>query len=104
MAAELPLTKLRESEGALVYPAGIALYTLPVFQKQIAIGSKGFPFKSEYYKGEAHYEKGLCPVAERLRDKVLFSMEYNRPGMTKEDLDDVIAAFHKVYGQRAEIT
>ena len=58
---------------------------------------------SEYYKGTAHYEKGMCPVVERLNEKELFTHDMMRPGMTTLDLDDVIAAFHKVYENRSEL-
>ena len=38
------------------------LYLLPIFQHRIAIGREGFPFNL----GNPRYEKGMCPVAERL--------------------------------------
>lgn len=103
--AELPATALRESEGTLLTPhSGYApIYLLPIFQSQIAFGGKGYPFQSEFYKGKAHYEKGLCPVAESLHEKELFIHEMMRPGMSAGDLDDVIAAFHKVYEHRNEL-
>jgi dTDP-4-amino-4,6-dideoxygalactose transaminase len=102
--AELPPTELQEEEGVLMGGGYVKpIYMLPIFQKQIAFGSKGFPFRSEYYKGEAHYEKGMCPVVERLNEKEMFTHDMMRPGMTKSDLDDVIAAFHKVYEYRAEL-
>jgi hypothetical protein len=37
------------------------------------------------------------------KQKGYVSHEMMRPGMTKSDLDDVIAAFHKVYENRSEI-
>lgn len=102
--AELPPTLLQEEEGVLMGGGYVKpIYMLPVFQKQIAFGSRGFPFKSEYYKGKAHYEKGMCPVVERLHEKELFTHDMMRPGMTHADLDDVIAAFHKVYENRNEL-
>ncbi len=102
--AELPPTELQEEEGVLMGGGYVKpIYMLPVFQKQIAFGSKGFPFKSEYYKGVARYEKGMCPVVERLHEKEMFTHDMMRPGMTKSDLDDVIRAFHKVYEHRGEL-
>lgn len=102
--AELPPSELQEEEGVLMGGGYVKpIYMLPIFQKQIAFGSKGYPFKSEYYKGTAHYEKGMCPVVERLNEKEMFTHDMMRPGMTKQDLDDVISAFHKVYEHRAEI-
>ena len=102
--AELPGCALRESDGPLIF-GGYAkpIYLQPIFQKQIAFGSKGYPFRSEFYKGKTNYDKGLCPVTERLYEKELFFHEMMRPGMTKSDLDDVILAFHKVYEKRGEI-
>ena len=102
--AELPETGLRRKEGPLI-SGGYAepLYLLPLFQQQIAFGSKGYPFNSPLYTGEARYEKGLCPVAERLHEKEYVSHEMMRPGMSQSDLDEVIEAFHKVYANRTEI-
>jgi dTDP-4-amino-4,6-dideoxygalactose transaminase len=104
--AELPLTALRESDGAPLIGGGYVkpIYLMPIFQKQIAFGSKGYPFRSEFYKGKTRYEKGICPVVERLHDKEFVSHEMMRPGMTKMDLDDVVEAFHKVYEHRFAIS
>jgi hypothetical protein len=46
------------------------LYLLPLFQRQIAIGRAGFPFSL----GAPAYDRGLCPVAERLyeHEAILF--------------------------------
>lgn len=102
--AELPPTALRESEGPLLTNGyEKPLYLLPLFQKQTAFGKNGYPFKGAHYKGFARYEKGMCPVAEELYEKKLFYHEIMRPGMAKEDLDDVIDAFNKVYEYREEL-
>src|SRR3989344_1136327 len=104
VAAELPETKLRRKEGALIYGKwGKPLYWHAIFQRQIAFGSRGYPFKSPLYKGKANYEKGICPVAERLYENGRFVTEMVRPGMSTKDIDDVIEAFHKVYANRAEL-
>lgn len=102
--AELPAMKLREQEGTLIsYPYVKPIYLLPVFQKQIAFGNKGYPFKSEFYKGELSYDKGICPVAEKLDEKEFFSHQIMHSFMKKKDLDDVIRAFKKVYENREEL-
>jgi dTDP-4-amino-4,6-dideoxygalactose transaminase len=102
--AELSPTARQEEEGTLIYGACVPpLYLMPIFQQQIAFGSKGFPFKSEFYKGKANYEKGICPVAEKNQGERFFSHDMMRPGMTTKDLDDVIEAFHKVYKYRNEL-
>lgn len=101
--AELPTTELRETEGVRIgYGYVKPLYLLPIFQQKIAIGDKGFPFKSEFHP-EVSYPKGLCPVAERMHEKELFTQEFMRPPATKEDLDDVVKAFVKVYKFKDEL-
>ena len=102
--AELPASRMRESDGPLIVASGgKPLYLHPVFQKEIAFGSKGFPFKSEFYKGKTNYQKGICPVAERLYEKEMFFNELIRPGMSINDLDDVAKAFEKVYQLKEDI-
>jgi len=102
VSAELPVTELREAEGPLI-SCGYTkpLYLLPIYQKLIAYGSKGWPFKSPFRNGASiNYNKGLCPVAERMYEKELFLHELMRPPVTKEDLDDVVCAFKKVWENR----
>ena len=40
------------------------IHLLPMYQKKIAYGSKGFPWSADFYKGNVQYQKGICPVAE----------------------------------------
>ena len=95
--SELPATELRESEGPLLSCGYVKpLYLQPLYQKRIAYGSGGYPFS----KGAVSYEKGICSAAERMHEKELFCHELMRPGMTREDLDDVIRAFAKVWENR----
>ncbi len=104
LKAELPTRGLNGHEGPLISAGYVKpLYLEPLFQKRIAIGRDGFPFNSPYYKGSVSYEKGVCPVTERMHDKELIIHELMRPGMSKYDLDDVVRAFHKIYENREEL-
>ena len=101
--SELPVTCLRESDGPLVTGGYVKpIYLMPIFQKQIAFGSKGYPFTLA--GSQVRYEKGMCPVVERLHEHAYLSHEMMRPGMGKSDLDDVIEVFHKVYENRKELS
>ncbi len=98
---ELQPTKLRDGEGVLIGAGYVKpLYLQPLYQNQIAYGSNGFPFKSTMYGGKVNYEKGICPVTERMHEKELFTHDLMNAAMTKEDLDDVVKAFEKVWENR----
>ncbi len=102
--AELPPTELREAEGTMLsYGYVKPLYLQPLFQKQIGYGSRGCPFTKPWYEGEVSYQQGICPVCERMYAKELFFHELMRPGMTRQDLDDVADAFCKVWENRNEL-
>ncbi|MDD5431177.1 MAG: DegT/DnrJ/EryC1/StrS family aminotransferase [Candidatus Pacebacteria bacterium] len=98
--AELPPIEKREAEGVIITCGARPLYMLPLFQKKIAIGKKGYPFN---LSKSVSYKKGICPVAERLHEKEMVYHELMRPPMSKKDLDDVAKAFQKVYDNRREI-
>ena len=94
--AELPRTLLRdESDVLLSYGYVKPLYLQPLYQEKIALSFSNF--------SNQNYTKGLCPVTEQMHYKELITHELMRPGMTKEDLDDVIAAFYKVWEHRDEL-
>jgi len=102
--AELAYTELRENEGVNISCGYVKpLYLQPLFQKRICYGSKGCPFESPWYQGQVAYNKGICPVTERMHEKELFTHELMHSFLTKEDLDDVINAFLKVWENRKEL-
>jgi len=97
LQAELPPSELREHEGPLI-SAGYTkpLYKTPIYRNMIGYGTVQCPFKCPHYDGKAAYHDGLCPTTEYVEENRLIIHEMMRPPMTEEDLDDVIAAFHKV--------
>lgn len=102
--AELQPYENRTTEGVILGTGYVKpLYLEPLFQQKIAYGSKGVPFVRPWYEGEVDYSKGICPVAERMHEKELFTHELMRPSMTERDLDDVVNAFEKVWENRDKI-
>lgn len=71
------------------------LYMLPVFQRRIAIGRNGWPFTLT----ERRYEKGMCPVVERMDEHELIEFCTCSFQLNEDELSRVIEAFHKVYSQ-----
>jgi dTDP-4-amino-4,6-dideoxygalactose transaminase len=71
------------------------LYLNPIYQRQIAIGRHGFPFN--FNAGETYnYDKGICPVAERMYEKELLGVPIVREPLTTDDIDDLVHAIEKV--------
>ena len=79
------------------------IYLEPMYQKRIAYGRKGYPFTGDVYSGEVDYSKGICPVCERMHEKELILTGVCRYPHTKEDMDDVVRAFEKVYEHSDEL-
>lgn len=90
--AEIPSAVLREDTPLIGAGYVRPLYLQPLYQQRATHCS----FNCEKYKGQVDYSKGICPVAEKLHFEELITHEYIRPGMSKSDLDEVLAAFYKV--------
>ena len=71
------------------------LHLLPMYQKRIAYGSKGFPWSMAHR--EINYEKGICPVAEKLHDEEYMGILMCAYKYYEEDVDLMIVAFQKVW-------
>lgn len=58
------------------------------------------PSAFAFYKGTASYDKGICPVTERLYERDLILTPIVRPPATRADMDDVVEAVRKVVAHR----
>ena len=90
--AELPSAVLREDTPIIASGYVRPLYLLPLFQQKATHCS----FNCSKYEGEVNYNLGTCPITEEMHFNQLFTNEYMRPGMSKDDMNDVIEAFNKV--------
>lgn len=79
------------------------LYLEPLYQNKIAFGKNGFPFTYEGYKGTLNYNKGLCPVTERMHYNEVMTTNICHANISREDLDDVLIAFEKVINNIEEL-
>lgn len=73
------------------------LHLLPMYQNKIAYGSKGFPWTSDICKRDVSYAKGICPVAENLHEYSFLGFGICSHEFEDEEVDLIIAAFHKVW-------
>lgn len=72
------------------------LYLLPLFRNRLAFGSQGYPFSL----AERTYEKGLCPVCERMHFQELFLFEVCMYDLSDELVERMGEAFRKVWRNR----
>lgn len=79
------------------------LYLEPCYQQQIAFGKDGFPFTYPGYKGKVNYQRGICPVTERMYNTELMLTNICHANVTNSDLDDLISAFEKIMGNIQEL-
>ena len=75
------------------------LYLLPAFQRRIAIGSDGFPFNL----GQPDYDKGLCPVVERMWEKELLQYQPPNWDVDEEMAEKLVDAIRKVHENRHDL-
>lgn len=98
--AEIPSAVLREDTPLIGCGYVKPLYLQPLYQRRAASCS----FNCPKYEGNVCYDRGICPVTERMHFEELFTHEYIRPGMSQGDLDDVVRAFEKVAENVGEIS
>ncbi len=97
--AELPNVVLRESTPVIGSGFAPPLYLQPIYQQRLHKCS----FNCPRYEGNVSYERGLCPVTERMFFEEVFIHEYMRPSFSWEDIKDVTDAYHKVYENIEEL-
>ncbi len=68
------------------------LYLEPIFSKKEELKG-GYPYSLLPKESVPRYQRGICPVQERLYEKEMLITAYNYPPLTKEDMDDIVKAF-----------
>jgi dTDP-4-amino-4,6-dideoxygalactose transaminase len=93
-----------EAEGIVGLMAGyVNVHLLPMYQQKMAYGSKGFPWTSDICRRDVSYEKGICPVAETLHDSTFLGYEMCMHDLADAEVDLIVSAFQKVWGQLASL-
>jgi perosamine synthetase len=76
------------------------LYLEPLYQQKICFGKNGYPFTASTRNLEISYQRGLCPVTERLQDHEIMLTGAIYPPLTNEHVDGFVEAFAKVLANR----
>jgi dTDP-4-amino-4,6-dideoxygalactose transaminase len=80
------------------------LHLLPMFQRKIAYGTRGFPWTSDICHRNVDYSKGTCPVAEELNDSTYLGFRICAYDLDERDVDAIVQAFKKVWGRLGQLT
>lgn len=72
------------------------LYLMPLYQKKRMYPRSQFPFVSSEYPHDTRYEKGICPVAERMYEKEIVLSTICQPPNKKRQVDLFLQALRKV--------
>ena len=75
----------------------VNLHMLPMYQRKIAYGSRGFPWTSDICHRDVDYRHGICPVAEELQEKTYLGYAMCLNELSDDDVDLIVAAFRKVW-------
>ncbi len=95
------ILNLLKKEGVEGFAAGYQnLHLLPIFQKKIAYGKYNFPWKSPFNKRKISYKKGICPVAEKLHDKIYMPFGISNFDLSLEDVDFIYSKFLKIFSKK----
>ncbi|MDC0152046.1 DegT/DnrJ/EryC1/StrS family aminotransferase [Deltaproteobacteria bacterium] len=87
-----------EAEGISGLAGGyVNLHLLPMYQQKMAYGSKGFPWTSDICHREVSYEKGICPIAERLHEFTYLGFAMCMHELSDEGVDLIGQALCKVW-------
>ena len=68
----------------------------PLYQKQLCFGSKGYPFNINQRISASTYQKGICPVTERIEENELLWTPLIYPPISEEDIDQFVEGIQKV--------
>ena len=96
----IPKSKINEAlqaEGLDMIEKYQNIHLLPIFQKKIAYGSKGFPWNLQDPENQVSYEKGICPVAEKLNDESFLGLVICLYELSDSDIVDIGRVFRKVW-------
>ena len=92
--------KALQAEGVKGLGGGYQnVHLLPIFQKKVAYGSKGFPWTSDICHREVNYAKGICPVAEKFHDESHLGFAMCLHDLSDTDAELIAQAFYKVWNQ-----
>ena len=76
------------------------LHLLPVFKKKQIYGKSNFPWNSEFNNRFISYKKGICPIAEKMHDKLYIGFGISHWDFNKKDIDYIASIFKIIFEKK----
>jgi dTDP-4-amino-4,6-dideoxygalactose transaminase len=99
-AVGVPRARFAEAlraEGIPIAEGYVApIYLQPLYQERKLFGGTGSPWNDPAYRGSVSYERGICPVTERMHFEELIYTGAIHGQLSTADIEDFAEAFHKV--------
>ncbi len=93
-----------QAEGVpWVYGGYQNIHLQPIYQRKIAYGGDGFPWNLHPEEEHPDYEKGICPVAEKLHDQEVICVQICQHDYDVRQTELVGEAFLKVWKNLEEL-
>ena len=93
------LIKALQAEGIPVTGGyGRLMHENPIFARKIAYGRNGCPFKPPYYNSSLQYGTGTLSRSEGIKKEFIW-FKYVNPPNNEDDMEDVVKAFEKLFGE-----
>lgn len=87
------------AEGVPISERYVApIYLQPLYQQRRLFGGTGSPWNDPTYRGSVNYDRGICPVTERMHYEELIYTSAIHAQTAREDIEDMAEAFQKVIG------
>ena len=91
--------KALKAEGVPISKEYANLHLLPIFQRKIAYGNSGIPWKLNLNNSKISYKKGICPYAENLNDNEYLGIAICEYDFNNKNILFIIKAFYKVWNK-----
>lgn len=97
------IAKALQKEGLAISTEYQNLHLLPMYEKKIAYGSKGFPWTADFSRQDVKYGKGVCPVAEDINENSYLGFGMCVYDLSVDDIELIVQTFHKVWNNLDEL-
>lgn len=97
------ISEALNAEGVEVGTSYINVHKYPIYQKKIAYGNNGYPWRDKGKVSNVRYDEGICPVAENLNRKEYMSLDFCNYFYSNNEIDLYIEAFNKVWSSLDEL-